>query len=81
LACTHYPLLLQRFETLARWPVNFLDPAPAIARRVLDLLGTPLGAPASRAVAEPVRFSFTSGMTPSAALQAALGRFGAAFAV
>src|SRR5882757_9459720 len=23
LACTHYPLLLQRFETLARWPVNF----------------------------------------------------------
>ena len=39
LACTHYPLLLQRFETLAPWPVNFIDPAPAIARRVLDLLG------------------------------------------
>src|SRR5258707_12071044 len=74
LACTHYPLLLQRFETLARWPVNFIDPAPAIARRVLDLLG----APASSAAAEPVRFIFTSGMTPSAALQAALGRFGAA---
>ena len=39
LACTHYPLLLQRFEKLAPWPVNFIDPAPAIARRVLDLLG------------------------------------------
>src|SRR5437868_755009 len=71
LACTHYPLLLQRFETLAPWPVNFIDPAPAIARRVLDLLG----APASSAVGQPVRFIFTSGITPSAALQAALGRF------
>src|SRR5215213_2481807 len=29
LACTHYPLLLQRLEQLARWPVNFIDPAPA----------------------------------------------------
>jgi glutamate racemase len=77
LACTHYPLLLQRFEKVARWPVNFLDPAPAIARRVLDLLG----APASGTAAEPVRFIFTSGMTPSAALQAALGRFGAGLAV
>jgi len=74
LACTHYPLLLQRFEKLARWPVNFIDPAPAIARRVLDLLGAPAAAPA----AEPVRFIFTSGTAPSGALQAALGRFGAA---
>jgi len=35
LACTHYPLLLPRFERLALWPVNFIDPAPAIARRVV----------------------------------------------
>jgi glutamate racemase len=77
LACTHYPLLLRRFETLAPWPVNFIDPAPAVARRVLDVLGAP--EPGARA--EPARFIFTSGMTPSAALQAALGRFGAALAV
>src|SRR5256885_10524919 len=38
LACTHYPLLLQRMERLARWPVNFIDPAAAIARRVIDLI-------------------------------------------
>src|SRR5207244_1816213 len=38
LACTHYPLLLARFEKLAPWPVNFIDPAPAIARRLVDLL-------------------------------------------
>src|SRR5579864_8223901 len=39
LACTHYPLLLDRLRQLAPWPVNFIDPAPAIARRVVDLLG------------------------------------------
>ncbi len=39
LACTHYPLLLERLQRLASWPVNFVDPAPAIARRVVDLLG------------------------------------------
>jgi glutamate racemase len=39
LACTHYPLLLDRLERLAPWPVEWIDPAPAIARRVSDLLG------------------------------------------
>jgi glutamate racemase len=34
LACTHYPLLRDRFERLAPWPVEWIDPAPAIARRV-----------------------------------------------
>ncbi len=41
LACTHYPLLLDRLVRLAPWPVDFIDPAPAIARRVSDLLGGP----------------------------------------
>ena len=44
LACTHYPLLLDRLVRLAPWPVNWIDPAPAIARRVLDLIGPPEGA-------------------------------------
>jgi glutamate racemase len=43
LACTHYPLLLDRLKTLAPWPVEWIDPAPAIARRVSDLLGLPIG--------------------------------------
>ena len=38
LACTHYPLLMDRFVALAPWPVDWIDPAPAIARRVGDLL-------------------------------------------
>ena len=41
LACTHYPLLLRRFRTLAPWPVTWIDPAPAIARRVTALIGEP----------------------------------------
>ena len=43
LACTHYPLLLDRLERLAPWPVTWIDPAPAIARRVRDLLGPSTG--------------------------------------
>ena len=42
LACTHYPLLLDRLTRLAPWPVEWIDPAPAIARRVSDLLGSPV---------------------------------------
>jgi glutamate racemase len=68
LACTHYPLLIERLRTLATWPVNFIDPAPAIARRVVDLLGpssTGAGAGTTHAF-------FTSGRAP----QAVLARFG-----
>jgi glutamate racemase len=39
LACTHYPLLIERLRKLAPWSVDFIDPAPAIARRVTELLG------------------------------------------
>lgn len=46
LACTHYPLLLDRLKQLAPWPVEWIDPAPAIARRVSDLLGAQTGASA-----------------------------------
>src|SRR5262249_9360705 len=38
LGCTHYPLLLDEIRDLAPWPVTYIDPAPAIARRVSDLL-------------------------------------------
>jgi glutamate racemase len=74
LACTHYPLLLDRLKRLAPWPVNFIDPAPAIARRVVDLMG-PAGA--SRP-AVPARLVFSSGRTPPPAGRAGLARFGMA---
>ena len=49
LACTHYPFLIERLEAVAPWPVVWIDPAEAIARRVLSVLsltaepsGTPM---------------------------------------
>lgn len=72
LACTHYPLLLERLNALAPWPVHFIDPAPAIARRVVDLVG-PVAGPVH---ATPARLHFTSGRPPSPALAAALAGFG-----
>ncbi len=38
LGCTHYPLLIEDIEKVAPWPVTYLDPAPAIARRAGDVL-------------------------------------------
>jgi glutamate racemase len=72
LACTHYPLLLDRLQKLSPWPVNFIDPAPAIARRVADLLGpmAPGAPPGSRCAV------FSSGQAPGPGLAAALARFG-----
>ena len=43
LACTHYPLLIESFERLAPWPVRWIDPAPAVARRVVELIGPATG--------------------------------------
>ena len=37
LGCTHYPLLVDEINEVAPWPVTFIDPAPAIARRVADV--------------------------------------------
>ncbi len=39
LACTHYPFLANVFRRLAPWPVDWLDPAEAIARRAMFLAG------------------------------------------
>lgn len=72
LACTHYPLLLERFKTNAPWPVDWLDPAPAIARRVADLMRD---RPAVAPPAAP-KIVFTSGRAPSPALAAALRGYG-----
>ena len=72
LACTHYPLLHERLTRLAPWPVTYLDPAPAIARRVTDLLGPP----AAGSARPPSQALFTSGRPPDPALTAVLARFG-----
>jgi len=68
LACTHYPLLIARLEQIAPWPVNFIDPAPAIARRVAHLLEG-MAAVTANGMTHAI---FTSGTAPAAIL----ARFG-----
>lgn len=77
LACTHYPLLLERMKQLAPWPVDWIDPAPAIARRTADLMGQPgsYDAPGSAQIV------FTSGAAPSSVLSTALSPYFAALQI
>ena len=71
LACTHYPLLDAQIARLAPWPISLIDPAAAIARRVVELVGR--GQPD----APPVqgRIVFTSGREPPPPLAQALVSF------
>jgi glutamate racemase len=75
LACTHYPLILPLLDRLAPWPVTWIDPAPAIARRASQLLGAEGATSERRAQAY-----FTSGNGVSRALARALDEFGATVA-
>ena len=48
LGCTHYPFLLPVMQRIAPRGVKFIDPAPAVARRLKDVLeqaGIPLNDP------------------------------------
>ncbi|AWN54909.1 glutamate racemase [Methylobacterium sp. 17Sr1-1] len=82
LACTHYPLLLARYQALAPWPVTWIDPAPAIARRMTQLIGGPARGPNHGLTGDdipgPVLAAFTSGDRLTPALRAALGERGIA---
>lgn len=82
LACTHYPLLQPRLAALAPWPVTWIDPAPAIARRVDAVLrerGLSDSDPADGARDEAKSIAiFTSGRPPGEGLRATLSRFGLA---
>ena len=75
LACTHYPLLLDRLERLAPWPVLWIDPAPAIARRVTQILGDPPRAAVASPVDDPAAF-FTGGGILDGALRRVLATRG-----
>ncbi len=71
LACTHYPLIFDRLRRLSPWPVDWLDPAPAIARRAAQLLG-----PVRPGRDGTARAYFTSGSMGSEALVKSLAGFG-----
>jgi glutamate racemase len=62
LACTHYPFLANRMRKTAPWPVDWIDPAEAIARRALSLLSEIAPSdPAAQPVLEDDVAIFTSG--------------------
>ncbi|AJY46686.1 glutamate racemase [Martelella endophytica] len=46
LACTHYPFLANRFRKLAPWPVDWINPAEAIALQARRVIGRHGGADA-----------------------------------
>jgi glutamate racemase len=75
LACTHFPLIIDQLKRLSPWPAAFVDPAPAIARRVDALIGPRPGAPMSREGAA----IFTTGEAPPPELQKTLRRYGLVF--
>ena len=73
LACTHFPLLVDLFAKAAPWNVDFVDPAPAIARRVDALIGPPLSFHQREGLQSAI---FTSARAPAPELQKALLRLG-----
>ena len=78
LACTHYPLLLTELQAIAPWPVTWIDPAGAIARRVGQVLRGRLLSPIApgRDPAGLAPALFTSNREPGAALRAFLAATG-----
>jgi len=72
LACTHYPFLIDWLRRLAPWPVEWIDPAPAIARRVVAVVDEAEGGEAGPAGSAYL----TSGKTWPAALRHPLRSLG-----
>ncbi len=68
LACTHYPLLMAELENAAPWPVNFIDPAAAIAQQVAKVAAAISRDVEGDAKPEESRIIFTSGIGENAAL-------------
>lgn len=74
LACTHYPFLLNRMRKTAPWPVDWLDPAEAIARRALSLVDDSRGGGMAE-LEQPDLAVFTSGK-PDFAVRRLMQGFG-----
>ena len=74
LACTHYPFLADVMADLAPWPVTWLDPAPAIARRLVSVLEGRQAAQGGESIA-----ILTSGRPPPDALARLAASLGLSF--
>lgn len=82
LACTHYPFLTNVFRRLAPWPVDWLNPAEAIARHAKSVLPRETNLEDLKALGQSVQLDdlqdlafFTSG-PPNGARKRLLSGFG-----
>lgn len=75
LGCTHYPFLVHEMRKLAPWPVDWLEPAEAIARRALSLIGHVKERDISDPDVEPDIVMMTNGL-PDKPLRRLLSGFG-----
>ncbi|MEN0086957.1 MAG: glutamate racemase [Pseudomonadota bacterium] len=68
LGCTHYPFLANQMRKIAPWPVDWLNPAEAIAHRAKSVA---MGVGADQAEVQSDRAIFTSGIPQRKLLQLA----------
>lgn len=64
LGCTHYPFLVNEMRKLAPWPVDWLDPAEAVARQARAVLAREALAPDTASPGHDIAI-MTSGSPPS----------------
>lgn len=74
LGCTHYPFLVNEMRKLAPWPVDWIDPSEAIARRAAALLKHDERAVFGERVADDVALMTSN--DPGVAVQRLLKGFG-----
>ncbi len=73
LGCTHYPFLVHEMRKRAPWPVDWIEPAEAIARRALDLIGPKPPVDPREALSD---IALMTAGSPSPQLARLLGGFG-----
>ncbi len=80
LGCTHYPFLVNEMRKIAPWPVDWLDPAEAVARQALRELsrtdGTVVPENDKRIDARQQDIAIMTSPSPSAAVTRLLGGLG-----
>jgi len=76
LGCTHYPFLVNEMRKLAPWPVDWIDPAEAIALRALDVLTQQDGVMLHNQSKTPADIAYLTSNTPDVLTQRLLRGFG-----
>lgn len=76
LGCTHYPFLVNEMRKLAPWPVDWLDPAHAVAQQARRLLAQSTPDESERVHASVNDLAIMTSGKPSQAISRLLGSMG-----